>query len=277
MSDVLVTGPGIYDGLDESAYHEDASLAPSLGRSLSSTGAKTILDCPARFAWERDHPVHKAEYDLGSAVHAFILGVGDEQIVEVKADSWRGKAAQDERKAAHAARKSPLLTETVQQARDIAAAALADPIVAGILSEGAAEQSLYWIDEQTSVTCRGRVDWLHPRAIVDVKTARKYGARPSSISKACADYGYAQQADFYRRGVYATTGRWLPFLHVFVEVEPPYLVTVGQLGDDDLDIGARLNDQALALYAACESAGDWPAYSHGQIVPISLPRWYVNR
>lgn len=46
---VTITAPGFYD-VPEQTYHADTALAPNLGRSLSSTGAKTILDCPARSA-----------------------------------------------------------------------------------------------------------------------------------------------------------------------------------------------------------------------------------
>ena len=48
-----ILGPGVYHGRPETLYHADADLAPRLGRSLSQSGAKTLLDSPQRFAWER--------------------------------------------------------------------------------------------------------------------------------------------------------------------------------------------------------------------------------
>ena len=39
----IVTGPGIYRDLPEGRYHADDALAPELGRSLSQSGAKTLL------------------------------------------------------------------------------------------------------------------------------------------------------------------------------------------------------------------------------------------
>ena len=65
----VIDSPGIYADLDERTYHGDAHLAPHLGRSLSATGAKTILDCPARYHWERSHPVHKDAFDVGTLAH----------------------------------------------------------------------------------------------------------------------------------------------------------------------------------------------------------------
>jgi hypothetical protein len=45
-----ITKPGIYPGVPDEVYHAD----PVEGGSLSSTGARKILDCPAKFKWERD-------------------------------------------------------------------------------------------------------------------------------------------------------------------------------------------------------------------------------
>ena len=42
----MITAPGIFD-VPELDYHADRLLAPQLGRSLSASGMKTILRCPA--------------------------------------------------------------------------------------------------------------------------------------------------------------------------------------------------------------------------------------
>jgi hypothetical protein len=65
----VVTREGIVRDLDEHAYHS--------GPELSSTGAKTLLECPARYAWQRDHRrPDKKEYDEGHLIHELVLGVG---------------------------------------------------------------------------------------------------------------------------------------------------------------------------------------------------------
>ena len=72
-----VTGQGVYRRLPETTYHADSDLAPELGRSLSQSGAKTLLSSPARFAWERERGrPSKDAYDLGTLAHALILGSG---------------------------------------------------------------------------------------------------------------------------------------------------------------------------------------------------------
>jgi hypothetical protein len=55
--------------LDETEYHSP--------RALSSTGARRLLESPAKFRYMQDHPEPpKREFDVGSAVHAKVLGVG---------------------------------------------------------------------------------------------------------------------------------------------------------------------------------------------------------
>lgn len=269
MTALVIDTPGIYD-VPEAAYHADRVLAPTLGRSLSSSGAKAILDSPARFAWERDHPVVKDSYDFGQVAHTLLLGSGPE-IHVVDADSWRTKAAQEERDAARAAGAVPLLKADAERAEVLVQAVMAHPVARAIFSvDGKAEQSLYWIDDETGVTCRGRIDWLHPRAIVDLKTS--VNASPAKFSRALVDYGYALQAEWYSQGYEAVTGERLPFVHVVVEKEPPHLVAVYQVDAEALAFGADLASQARRLYAECESNDDWPGYSP-EIELVSLPAW----
>ena len=268
LTQELIDRPGIYD-VPEDAYHADRVLAPTLGRSLSSSGAKAILDSPARFAWERAHPVVKDAYDFGSVAHTLILG-GPHPVV-VDADSWRTKAAQEARDAARADGLVPILAGDYARAEALAAAVREHPVAGAIFAaDGLAEQSLYWIDDETGVTCRGRIDWLHPRAIVDLKTS--VNASPAKFSRALVDYGYALQAEWYSQGYEAVTGERLPFVHVVVEKEPPHLVAVYQVDAEALAFGADLASQARRLYAECESNDDWPGYSP-EIELVSLPAW----
>ncbi len=270
---VIVDKPGLYPDLDEATYHADNALAPTLGRSLSSSGAKAILDCPARFAYQRQHPVQKDVYDFGAVVHGMLLGTGGDVHV-VQADSWRTKAAQEERDSARDAGKVPLLVADYERALAVQSAVMAHPVTGAIFARaGEAEQSLYWIDDETGITCRGRIDWLLPNAIVDVKTAAN--AAPGKWSRNLVDFGYALQAAWYSDGLEAITGERLPFVHVVVEKEPPYLVAVYQVDHDALVYGADRAAEARRLYAECESNDDWPGYSP-DIELVSLPAWAVR-
>lgn len=274
---VSISQPGIYDGIDEAVYHADP-CAPELGRSLSVSGAKKLLppSTPARFAYEREHGGQtSAAFDFGHAAHRMVLGVGAE-IVPVHADSWRTKAATSEADAIRAEGGVPLLAKDYQRASDMAEALRRDHyLAAAILSDGLAEQSIFWVDEDTSVTRRGRIDWLRANAIVDYKTTTSGGANPSKFSKTAADFGYHQQAAWYTDGAAALGLGDLPFLFVVQEKEPPYLSSVVQLDDEALRIGREQNAIALAIYAECESSGEWPGYPK-DISTVSLPSWYAR-
>ena len=266
----MIDAPGIYPDLDELRYHADDDLAPHLGRSLSASGAKVLLRSPARFAWERDHPTPTTDaLEIGSAVHSFILGSGP-TVSEVKADSWRTKAAQEERDAHRRAGMIPLLTADFERALRVATAVSRHPLAGQIITEGQAESSMYWIDSDTGITCRGRIDFLRANAIVDVKTT--IDATPEAFRKSIANFGYDVQAAHYQDGIEALTGDRLPFVFVVVEKTPPYLVGVYQLDDDWLAHGADQIRQARRIYADCEAADDWPGLPL-EIVTLTPPRW----
>lgn len=269
---MTVTTPGIFEGIDEKVYHADRDLAPELGRSLSSTGAKTILDCPARYMWERENPVEKDVFDRGTIAHKLILRSADDRIRVADTYEWKPWQTWNPWKADHRTNGLiPIHRGDLLAASRMASAVRRHPVASAIFSEGKPELSMYWIDPETGVTCRGRIDWLRPNAIVDLKTI--YKADERTITRQCADHGYAQQADWYRRGYHALTGEWLPYVHVFVENEQPHIVHVTQLDDDFLAYGKARNDEALQIFAQCESSDDWPAYNPTDITLIAAPAW----
>lgn len=269
----LVTEPGVYD-VPEGVYHGDQSLAPTLGRSLSNSGMKTLLDCPARFAHERDHGrPPKDAYDLGSLVHDLVLHGGDERLRVIDCYDWRKKADQDAKKAAHAAGLVPVNRADLLQASRIARAVRAHPLAGPIFSQGKPEQSIYWVDQDTGITCRARVDWVRDNALVDLKSCEK--ASPEAFAKSCANFRYDMQASHYSEGWEAVTGQALPFIFVAVEKSPPYLIGVYQLDSEAMKNGMLDVRKTKALYAECESANVWPGYPI-EVAQLSLPRWAVR-
>ena len=264
----VVAEPGIYD-IPEAEYHADP-CAPELGRSLSVSGAKKILTCPALFHYEREHgQAPKDVFDFGTVAHTLILGKGGDIYVIDCAD-WKLKKHQEERKAKRAEGFTVINRADLLAASRLARAVKKHPVASAVLSTGEAEKSLFWTDAETGVTRRGRVDWLRDNAIVDVKTCAD--ASPTGFAKACANFGYDMQAAWYTDGIEHLTGDRLPFLFIAVEKTAPHLVAVYQLDDFALERGANRNAEALRIYAECESTGTWPGYSP-DIETLSLPRW----
>lgn len=272
---VVITEPGVYD-IPDADYHQD----PVPGGSLSTSGAKLLLDCPARFRHAADHGSgHKDEFDFGTAAHKYVLGTGPD-IVVVDAENWKTKAAQETKKAAHAEGKVPLLAHDLHTVRAMAKAIEEHPIAGKLFAPGTgdAEQSLFWFDNEFEVWRRARLDWL-PRnissagrlIIPDYKTAARVDQE--SISKAIYNFRYYMQGVWYSDAVQALglADRTL-FTFVFQEKQPPYLVTVVELGGLFLRLGRDDNREALEIYRDCRAADVWPGYSD-DIELIEPPAW----
>lgn len=263
MAAILSAGlaPGVHRDLDEAEYH----AAPG----LSYSGAKVLLDCPQRYRYERDHGrPPKREYDLGHVAHRLLLGKGSE-IKVLDFPNWLTKAAKAEKEAARDRGEVPILAHEYMAALAMAHAVKDSP-AGPLFATGEAEVSLSWVDEQTGVPLRARIDWLHPNAIVDFKTCDK--ASPAAIRKAVYEYSYLLQAVAYSEGARACGLGALPFIFVFAEKAEPHIVTVGQLDEGAYAYGEQRWREAIDLYDACVQADNWPAYSP-DIETISLPAW----
>lgn len=271
-----IADPGIYQMTDEQ-YHAD----PVAGGSLSSSGARQILPpgCPAKFRYQQEHgQPPKREFDLGHAAHRLVLGAGPE-IEVIEADTYRTKAAKEQRDEAYARGAVPLLAAEHDQVQAMATALRQHPVANALFdpSRGAPEQTIVWRDHRTGVMRRARFDWLPPQGsgrliIPDYKTCRS--ADPQALARAAYTFGYHQQADWYRAGAQALgiAGDDAAFVFVCQEKDPPYLVTIVELDASAMRIGAIRNRRAIDIYAHCRDSGHWPAYEEG-IALLALPPW----
>lgn len=270
------SGGAVVDGMGHDEYLQHPALSASGAKVLVQPGG------PARFAWERTHPRPATDaMDLGTAAHMAVLGTGPE-IVAVDADSWRTKAAREQRDAIRAAGGVPLLSPDVQRVSAMATALREHPIASRVLhpDTGRPEVSLFWHDPEYGVDRRARVDFLRTAdddgrlLLVDFKTTKS--ADPAAIDRAIGAYGYDLSAAWYRDliiGLGLATS--VPVLLVFQEVEPPYLPHVVELDDLWLSRGYDLVHRALTVYRQCTDTGRWPGYD--QITLSTPPAWLLTR
>ncbi|QFG13487.1 exonuclease VIII [Gordonia phage Powerball] len=253
---------GIYEGISDLEYHGDRD-------SLSSSGARTLLEAggPAKFRYARR--VDKSDYDFGHVAHALILGEGS-SIAVIDAKDWRTKAAKEARDAARADGQVPVLADTYAQGEQLARAAKTHPLGELLFAEGVPELSAYWHDEQTGMRLRCRPDWMTGPLMVDVKTTKS--AAPRDFAKSCADYGYHQQEAFYRDGLSALGLDDVQFLFFAIEKTRPFLCSVIELPPAAVAVGRSLNRVAVDLYADCVTNDRWPGYPE-IIHRIDLPEW----
>lgn len=143
-----------------------------------------------------------------------------------------------------------------------------------LTTDGDAEVSVYWTDDQTGMLCRCRPDFLRSDGIiVDLKTTED--ASPEGFAKSIAKYRYHVQAAWYMRGVEIATGeRPQAFVFIAVEKKAPYAVGIYVLDERSLDEGECEMMDDLNTLAECIRVGQWPSYGRGEICTLSLPPYY---
>lgn len=273
-----VTKPSVIHNMPDATYHAD----PVPGGSLSSTGARRILDSPARYAYEQTRREGRRAFDVGHVAHTKILGVGapivtypDEHLTPAGNPSTKvtTKAWEDEQRAnglAIISRADLALVDAMAEAvlaHDGARALLELP--------GHSEVSAFAPDpDYIGVWCRARFDRLTDNGLaVDVKTTAG-SASPSGFGRDAAKYGYpVQEAHYLATHEWATGVELPPMRFIAVEKRAPHLVAVHQMPESARDMGADLAARARATYAECKATDTWPGYGNDTLTSI-VPSWW---
>jgi hypothetical protein len=266
-------GPGVHSALDEPVYH---SLP-----GLSSTGIKKMLDAPAVFEqYQKEGDKPRGVFDVGSAAHAKILGVGAGIIAypaEHLTPSGNVSTKKDTEKWAAEQRKAgltPVSPDQIARVDAMAEAVLRHPDAGPLLEHGEAEVSLIWDDPETGARCRGRIDYVRTNSLlVDLKTAE--GPRPATWGSTSAKLRYPEQRVHYGNGWQVLTGETARFLQVVVDKVAPHMVFVTEYDEPTEDKAAANVRHAIDQYAKAQASGQWPGLPTG-IHRISAPRWYLN-
>jgi hypothetical protein len=273
----VIDKPGLYPDIDEDWYHAD----PVSGGSLSVSGAKLMLQAPAKYDYARRHP-HKSTkaMDLGTTVHGLVLGTGQE-IAVLDFENRRGNEYKDAEAKAVADGKLPMLAKDYDEAKAIADAVLKHPTTGGLFTDGDAEVSMFWRDEEFKIWLRGRADYMTYfdglPTIVDFKTSADASAE--EFAKSVYKYGYHRQDPHYREGWASILGcDWqdIDFVFAVAETDPPYLVATYRVIPEHADLGREQNRIARERFRDCMKADRWPGYSE-EIEDLELPRYGVQR
>lgn len=258
---------GVYGDVDENDYHADHD-------SLSSSGARTLLSSPAKFRYRQDNPENgNTNFDVGHYVHSLVLGEGSDVTI-LDFDSYKTKAAQEQRDKAYETGQVPVLRSDADMCLAMADQVNAHPTARALLTDpdGAAELSLYWHDEQTGVRLRARIDWLTPGIAVDLKTTGT-SASPQEWGTTAARYKLPFQAAWYLEALRCLNIETsAAFVFINVEKDEPHLVSLTQLPERAIELGASQMRRAINTYAHCIETGTWPGYGN-QIHTVDLPGW----
>jgi PDDEXK-like domain of unknown function (DUF3799) len=272
---------GIVRDLPEAEYHARPEL--------SSTEARLLLQSPAKYRWKKDHPPliePSKKFDLGTAVHTRVLGVGEPVAVipeEMLASNGAAstKAAKEFIADARTKGLVPLKQSDYEPTVQAAESVLAHPTARALFNQpGAAEVSVFATIDGVDV--RARFDFLpdqgeRRRVAVDLKTT--IDASVNAFEKTVASYGYDVQRAWYLDALDEAEGP-MPhglepeLLFVAVEKEPPYLVAVHQLPTQWAEMGRVKAAKAREIFAECTANNQWPGYPE-EVQLLTPPVWAV--
>jgi hypothetical protein len=280
-----VTAPtlqGIIPNLPETEYHAHPAL--------SSTGLVKLLQAPARYKHYRDNPEPaKKEFDVGSAVHSKVLGVGAPiTVIPKEYLSVSGSTGTNDARAfiqgARDAGRIPVKQHESDEINAMAEAVLAHPLARSLFEQsGQAEASVFATDPDTGVEIRCRFDYLPDFTVddpwcVDLKTSASDASRDAfEYTAAKPELRYDVRAEFYLHTYAAVTGEFMARMKfVVVEKTAPYLVAVHHFSTDWAEHARKRMRDGINLYAACLTAErekpdfQWPGYPMND-EPLQMP------
>ena len=139
---------------------------------------------------------------------------------------------------------------------------------------GSHEVSMIWNDNHldTDFIGKARMDVLGQHdgwsVVVDIKSTKNI----KNFGKECENYGYPQQAWWYLRGLACLAPARRRFIIIAISTEPPYEVSIREMGEAELSIGQRKLTPCLHKIIHGQQTGEWPSYPNS-IEPLTLPAW----
>lgn len=286
---MIIETAGIYRDFDGEAYFADPCVTPSLSQSL----CKILIEqspLHARMAHPRLAPPINEEdetaekYDkakaIGNMAHALMLKRGKSMAV-IEAKNFTTKDAKSARDYAVSIGCEPILKKHAVTASAMCFAA--NEQLAQI--EGCEHAFLSGDAEVVIANCedgqwlRSMIDWITPdlREVWDLKTSGM-SASPYATGKLMASAGWHLQAAMHERILDAIdpagAGR-RKYRYVCQENEPPFALTVNEIGESALTIGRKQIDFAIKTWRYCVASDVWPAYPL-RIIRPELPGWAEN-
>ena len=242
-------------------------------KALNFSSLKRLAVAPLWFRHCQENPEpDKPAFSLGRAAHCLILEphLFDSRFAIFGGVRNGGKwdAWQEEHPGIESLKPHEKTT-----AEGIAAAIRANRDVAPLLGGGLYEEPIQWVDRETGLACKGRVDYLRPTQLVDLKTTVDIAT--AKFSRDAGTFLYHGQMAFYWEGL-VTCGRLppdadRPFI-VVVEKKPPYDCGVYRMTVEAMTAGVQLYRSLIRRFEECTAANFWPGKLSG-INDLNIPTW----
>lgn len=193
--------------------------------------------------------------------------------------NWNANICKDWRK--NNLDKIIIKPEDHHRANDIVLKIMAHPEAGKWLSEATYQVSLSWVDPDTELACKSRIDALRANEmIIDLKITNN--PHPSNFSRIINNFLYHVQGAFYHDGYILAQGGKLedgpsiPFLIIAVEDQPPHDVVCYNLGPESFECGRIIYKTALDRYKEYKENDEYTGYSN-IAEEIEIPMWARNK
>ena len=133
------------------------------------------------------------------------------------------------------------------------------------------EVNVRWVDAETGLMCRSRLDLVSRGVIVDYKTTGKMSHRECQTT--FEHYKYHQQLAFYQRAWYELTGEIFPCVVIAIGNVRPWAVAAYEIDQSWIDRGRVEMDAIMTRYMDCEASGNWIPDDHKVILKMGEPKW----
>lgn len=263
---------GITRGMDNDAYHGDRS-------AVSSTQLKRILTSPAHFMSGFTDPEESTEaMQYGTVLHGRLLEPETFRsrfyaMPKTNRATKAGKALHEEHMQLANGRFT-FPQEWLRGIERIVDNAHMHRRAHSILSQGEAEVAFSWVDAETGIKLKIKVDWLAGfELLADVKSA--LDVTRDGFGKASARLGYPLSAFMYCEGVRVVTGADPRWAFIACEKDAPNTVAVYRANEVFMRRGQAVFRAALRRLAECRERGIFPMMqADGEWEDVDLPRWY---
>jgi hypothetical protein len=190
-------------------------------KAVNWSSLKNIGVSPLLYKYRLTNPEpQKDAFRLGGAAHTAILEPEKFDARYAVYDGPRtGEGSRTQRKAWREALSDgveELSPDELANARAMAAAVRSHRIAGSLLRGGRREEVVTWVDPITGLACKGRLDYLRPDLLIDLKGTRH--PSPSRFPRDAYSYGYLAQAAWYHDGAVAARlidGRQRPYIIAF--------------------------------------------------------------
>jgi exodeoxyribonuclease VIII len=246
--------------------------------AIGSSGIRTIINrSPAHYLWDKEHPEESTPaQQFGTAIHQAILEPKRFQALATVEPVFSGAGSRAEREKWHIQNsgKTILKQDQYDAIHGILNALRKNQTAYRLISEGHAEESLFWKDPETGVQCKARPDFVREgRIVVDVKST--LNSSKDSFRKDIGNGYHIQAALYLDACTEVLGGNYTEFIIIAVEKEPPYGITCNPIGPLSLQEGREQYQQGLKILKRCQETGIYPAYPD-QLTPIEIASFHFK-